>query len=60
MIQFVRNTGRFQPKAIVAEDTAVGEDVGVAERADEEAGDGEEASVEQESGERDDNVGRSL
>jgi hypothetical protein len=54
MTEFVMNTGRFQLKATVAEYTSV------AERADEEAEYGEEASVAQEIGESDDNVGRSL
>lgn len=48
------NTGRFQPKATVAEE------IGVAEDAVEEAGDGEEAGVARELEESDDDVGRSL
>jgi len=53
-IQFVMNTGRFQPKTTRADDT------GVAERADEEAGDEEEASIAQEIRESDHDVGHSL
>ena len=48
MIQFVMKTGRFQPKATVAEETV------------KEAGDGEEIGVARESKESGDDVGRSF
>jgi hypothetical protein len=53
IIQFVINTGRFQPKATVAEE------IGVIEEVVEEAGDREEAGIAQEIEESDDDVGRS-
>jgi hypothetical protein len=55
VIQYVKDTKRFQPRATVIEDIQIAEDAGVAE----EAGAVEEAGVV-ETGERDDDVGSSL